>query len=198
MEEIAILVFDRLIELLNAPLLNEDMAWVTLPLVLSLLFMTLYFAKHKKEELGWNTAFGNTMIFIFVAIAIIREMYYRSGSWEALLSSGFYTSLIIGLIVLGAIFMYLTFRHLLPKKVAFFLFSTPPMNSIVYVIMAMVYSDVPPDEITALAGVVMLIMIVLIVKVLKIIWGGKAKKAILSKESSSKDHIAIPQNKKDV
>ena len=175
---LALEIFQRLEELVYAPLRNMDMMWVTIPLVISLVFMTLYFARYRKEELGWNTAFGNTMVFIFVAVAIMREIYMRSGSWGAILESGFYTLLILALIVAGSVLMFFTYFHLLPKRLAFFLFSTPPVNVSVYVIMAMVYADVPPDEITAGAGVVLLFLILTAIWIVKhlLMWFGFSKR----------------------
>ena len=51
-------VVSRFIELLLAPANNIDMIWMVIPLLVSTFLMTIYFGKYRKEELGWNTAFG--------------------------------------------------------------------------------------------------------------------------------------------
>jgi hypothetical protein len=165
-------VWDRTLELVLAPVNNMDMLWIAIPLVIATLFMTMYFGRYKKEELGWNTAFGNTMVFVFVAVAIIREMYIQGGeTFDAIFAGGLYSALAAGLIGTGFLLMFFTYFHLLPKRVAFFLFSAPPINVSVYAVMSLVYADVAADHVTALAAVVLLIIILIITKLLKLFVG---------------------------
>ncbi|MBU0527234.1 hypothetical protein KKE92_02030 [Candidatus Micrarchaeota archaeon] len=165
-------VWDRTVELVLAPINNMNMLWIAIPLVIATIFMTLYFGRYKKEELGWNTAFGNTMVFVFVAVAIIREMYIQGGeTFDAIFAGGLYSALAAGLIGAGLLLMFFTYFHLLPKKLAFFLFSAPPINVSVYAVMSLVYASVAADYITALAAVVLLIIILIITKILQLFIG---------------------------
>jgi len=157
----------RLMELLVAPLSNNEMLWAAIPLLIATLFMTLYFGRNRKEELGWNTAFGNTMVFLFVAINLIKQMYGQEGSWAHVFENKLYLTLSIGLAGASIILMLLTYFHLLPKRLAFFLFSAPPINVSVYVVMSIVYADVPPDWLTISAGVLFLILIIIAAWVLQ-------------------------------
>jgi hypothetical protein len=159
--EIVIAVLSRLAELVKAPLIDHKMLWAAAPLVIATLFMTLYFGKYRKEELGWNTAFGNTMVFLFVSINIIQYMYYSdgTGSWDNVLSNEFYFSITVILAAIALFFMFIVYYHLLPKRVVFFLFSAPPVNVSVYVLMTMVYTGVPVDYITLAAAVLLFLII---------------------------------------
>ena len=162
-------VWDRTLELVLAPVNNMDMLWLAIPLFIATLFMTMYFGRYKKEELGWNTAFGNTMVFLFVAVAIIREMYTQGGNtFDAIFAGGLYSALAAGLIGVGFLLMFFTYFHLLPKKLAFFLFSAPPINVSVYAVMSLVYANVAPDYITGLAAVVLLVFILVLARVLQL------------------------------
>jgi hypothetical protein len=161
-------VLDRTAELVLAPVNQIDMLWVAIPLLIATLFMTMYFGRYKREELGWNTAFGNTMVFVFVAVAIIREMYNQSGgSLESIFGNSLYTALAAGLVITGFLLMFFTYFHLLPKKLAFFLFSAPPINVSVYVVMSIVYANVSPDYMTALAAFVLLVIILVVARILQ-------------------------------
>jgi len=166
--EVAPQVWARTIELALAPLNNQNMLWIAIPLLIATLFMTLYFGRYKREELGWNTAFGNTMVFLFVALNLIKEMYQQGGSLEILFENRLYLLLTVGLMAAGVLLMFVTYFHLLPKRLAFFLFSAPPINVAVYVAMAIVYADVPTDYMTVLAGVLFLILILVIAKILQL------------------------------
>lgn len=167
--EIAQMILHRFIELVQAPLTDTQMLWTAVPLVIATVFMTLYFGKYRKEELGWATAFGNTMVFLFVSLGIIQYMYYvdGDGSWNNLLSNDFYFTITIALTLIALFLMFITYYHLLPKKVAFFLFSAPPVNVSVYVLMTIVYTEVPADYITLGAAVVLFLLIMLLLKVMQ-------------------------------
>jgi len=162
-------VQERLVELMLAPLTNQDMLWTAVPLLIATLFTTLYFGRNRREELGWNTAFGNSMVFLFVAINIIRAMYNYEGSWGSVISNTLYFPLSLGLAGASILLMFVTYFHLFPKRLAFFIFSAPPINVSVYVVMTMVYADVPPDYRTALAGLVFLVIILFLGKLLQLL-----------------------------
>jgi len=147
------LLWDRFMQLVSAPLTNMDILWFAIPLAIATLLMTLYFGKYR-EELGWESAFENTMIFIFVAIDLVRKMYYSSGegSWSNLFSNSLYTTVSVILVLAGFLFMIIAYYRLLPKKWAFFVFSYPPVNVTLYIIMTIVYTNVAADPITLVAG----------------------------------------------
>jgi len=162
--------WERFVDMVVVPIENPEMLWSVTPLIIAVLFMTLYFGRYKQEELGWNTAFGNTMVFLFVAINLIKEMYYDAGitSIGGLLDNPFYLFLSLGLAGTSFLLMMITYFHKIPQKIAFFMFSAPPLNVSIYVIMTMIYADVPADAITLLAAVILLIFILILTILLKI------------------------------
>ncbi len=159
----------RFLDLALAPIHNSNMLWAAIPLAIATLFITLYFGRNRQEELGWNTAFGNTMVFLFVAINLIREMYVQGGSWDSVLENRLYLALCIGLTCASVLMMFVTYFHLMPKRAAFFLFSAPPINVTVYVVMTIVYADVQPDLLTVAAGLLLLAMIVGLTRLIQLI-----------------------------
>jgi hypothetical protein len=68
MIDVLTIFWQRFLEILSAPSVHQEMIWIVLPLLLIIVLMTVYFAKYKDEELGWNTALGNSFILIFVSI----------------------------------------------------------------------------------------------------------------------------------
>lgn len=156
--EFAALVWARFLELALVPLRNTDMLWAAVPLVAATAFITLYFARHQREELGWNTAFGNTMVFLFMAMNLIREMYQSSSppSWENVTSNPLYLTFTVALACAGAFLMLVTYFHLLPKRLAFAIFSAVPINVAAYVMISIVYAGVPADPVTGVAGIVLM------------------------------------------
>lgn len=185
-------ILARFLVLIEAPMKNESMLWAAIPLVISTLFMTLYLGKYKKEELGWNTAFGNTMVFLFVSINLIHEMYVKSGgSWTGVLSQSFYLTITIALTVVAFLLMLITYYHLLPKNVAFFLFSAAPVNVAVYILISIVYAGVPADWITLGAAILFFVIIFTIVRIIQAIEGmaGKPDGISFDKEESPEEQV---------
>lgn len=159
--EFVFLVLERFIQLVSAPLTDPRMLWSAIPLFIATIFMTLYFGKYQQEQLGWNTAFGNTMVFLFVSIGIIQYLFYANGvgSWNNVLESGFNLTITLGLLGASTVLMLITYYHLLPKGIAFFLFSAAPVNVSVYVLMTIVYTGVPADRVTLGAAVLLFAVI---------------------------------------
>lgn len=190
-------ILSRFVTIVAAPLDDPQMLWAAIPLLIATLFMTLYFGKYKQEELGWNTAFGNTMVFLFVSINIIQYLFYSSGSggWSNIFNNEFYFSLTAGLAGAAIVLMLITYYHLLPKRAAFFLFSAPPVNVSVYVILAIVYSKVPADMFTLAAAVLLFAIIFGILRALQVLESMAGKPEGLSLDNKSKEEEVLQKLK---
>jgi len=159
----------RFVELLQAPLAEPNMLWFAIPLIIATIMMALYFGRYRKEELGWNTAFANAMVFIFVSIDIIRRMYESSQpySWLNIVDNPLYLMITIALSGFGIISMLVIYYHLLPKQITFRLFSNLPVNIAIYVLMCVVYAGVTLDKFTVLAGILLFLVVWVILKFLQ-------------------------------
>jgi len=71
-------VYSRFIELVTAPYHHTELLWITIPLIIVVLLMEFYFGRYEKEELGWNTAVGNALVLLFVAMDLYRYVYEHS------------------------------------------------------------------------------------------------------------------------
>ena len=137
-----------------APIKNPEILWITLPLILTMTLIELYFSKHEDESLGWNTAISNSLVLVFVGIDLIRWIvnnYHKIFGVKLLVS--------IVILLLGMFTMYLNFNHKIPEKIAFILFSTTPINMIAYVAIVFVYTFIPIDLSALVAGLVLVLMV---------------------------------------
>ncbi|MCP4647295.1 MAG: hypothetical protein GY852_06080 [bacterium] len=171
-------VWNRFMELLAAPATEPDMLWFAIPLIFATFMMTLYYGRYRKEVLGWNTAFENTMIFLFVSFDLFRQMYesMEPYSWMNIYNNPLYFSITIGLAAVSFFSMILVYYHLLPKKLAFMLFAKLPINIALYVTMCIVYVNVAANWITVGAGILLFLLVWIIVKLIQIVQGISAKK----------------------
>ncbi len=152
---------ERTITILQAPLNDVDMLWILIPLILTMVLLEFYFGRYKEEELGWNTAFGNSLVLIFVSVYLARYLYTNN-----LLGDKLKLTVIATLITFGLVITLVDFFHLLPKNLAFGISSKIPLNFLAYVSIILVYTNIPLDEITISAFLAILIGLFILVGII--------------------------------
>jgi hypothetical protein len=153
--------YERAIFILSQPIHNENLLWILIPLFLTLILMELYFGRYEKEELGWNTAFGNSLILIFVSANLINHLV-NNNLWADPIKTG----VILTLILIGFILTLLDYFHALPEKLAFAVSSKFPISFIAFLAILFVYIDIPIDQITLLAFVLIFIAAYIIISII--------------------------------
>ena len=156
-------LFNRGLDIVEAPLYVPNMLWMLLPLLATLLLMELYFGRYKEEELGWNTAFGNTLVLIFISIDLFRRIFEPSGqSILQFIISASDIKVIIPLWIAGLalVLMIVDFFHFLPKKVAYILCSPTYINLLGLLGIVIVYSPTIPLDWTTVFACAILFAIV--------------------------------------
>lgn len=157
-------------ELLTAPYYYPDMIWMVIPLVTTLLVMQLYFGRYSKEEMGWNTAVGNTLVLFFISLDLLRNVYNIP---PADLINFFYypvkttVAMLVGVEALTLFFA--DFFRFLPKRLAFFISSPLPVNLTAYVAITLVYSHLTFDRYLLLAALLLFAILFVIIHVLQYI-----------------------------
>lgn len=170
---------ERISDLLTAPLEYTQMIYIVTPMVITLLLMEFYFGRYTTEELGWNTAVGNALVLIFVAVDLLKTTYpglkptiLAQMAFHNITNPGTAGNLFISTIItivifgFGMLLLVTDFFHWLPKKLAFFISSSLPINLMAYIGIVLVYSNntgtkpVPLDWYT-LAAAVCLFMVLL-------------------------------------
>src|SRR3989344_5736472 len=69
-------ILKELLFFVKAPVENTQILWVSVPLFITIIVMTFYFGLYKREELGWNTSVGNSIVLLFVCVDLLRTMYH--------------------------------------------------------------------------------------------------------------------------
>lgn len=152
-EDVMPVFLERLIEIVTAPIVHQEMLWILFPAITTMILMTIYFGRYRNEELGWNTAVGNALVLIFVSLNLFEQAYPQENPLRALSSfievlqeHALFSSETLPGIIAGSILVYavlllvLDFFHILPKNVAFFISSPLPINTVAYFGIVFVYS----------------------------------------------------------
>lgn len=145
----------RLVQVVLVPQFNPDVIWSIAPLLFGLVMMQMYFGKYKTEELGWNTAFGNSVSLMWVVAILGRYLYVEYGYQQAMNTPGLQGQmLLVGILaVLTVWLIVINYKHALPKNVAFMLGSSLPTSIFAYLAIVIVMGRVPVDLNTLIAGV---------------------------------------------
>ncbi|HII14959.1 MAG TPA: hypothetical protein HA362_01490 [Nanoarchaeota archaeon] len=149
-------------EILKAVFRHPEMLWVIIPVIISMVLISYYFGKYKKEELGWNTAFGNGVVMLFACADLIRYLYAHG-----LLGWNNYTILVSVVLLEGLALTTLDFLHALPKSFAFALSSGMTVNAILIFLIVLVYGQIPLDYITAVAVTFLAAGIVILLRIMQ-------------------------------
>lgn len=163
------LVLERFNELVSAPLNHPDMIWIVAPMVLIVLSMNFYFGRHHNEELGWNTAFGNSLVLVFVSVDLVRFMYHMAEpvGWRNFLANPVESLVVVGVGVEGLLLYFTNYLHALPKKLSFWVGSALPVNLQAYIAIAIVYTEIPFDGVTMTAAVLLFFALFFVLKTLR-------------------------------
>jgi len=179
--------------LLGAPLWVPEMIWIIAPLLVTFLAMTFYFGLYEGEELGWNTSVANTIVLFFVAIDLLRTMFYYSSPpsiWNYLFNP--WKLLTVLIIIAEAILLFsLAFRHAIPKNVMFFIASPLPVNLQAYVIATLVYLRLPPTWYTLSAALLLFACLFVISKLLQLLqlfWIEQGHRRIVGEIKRMREH----------
>jgi len=127
------------------------------PVIINIIIMEFYFGRHATEELGWNTAFGNSIVLLFVSVDLLRYLFNHH-----LLYLNFKVVLVGAIIFVGVIMTLLDYFHGLPKQLAFALSSKLPINFLALMGILLIYTDIPLDKGTYGAFFVLLACLYLI------------------------------------
>ncbi len=166
-------VYSRAQEIVLAPYTAPTILWTILPLMLTTFMLGLYFGRYKTEELGWNTAFGNTISLLWVTTALIRFLYEEYGSWV------FFTwdpaghtpkVIVIGFLSLWAFLLAIcNFFHALPKWLSFLISSAVPVNITALLFIIIVIGKIPVDSATFIAAILLFVLVAIAYSIIEAI-----------------------------
>ncbi|MCK4521509.1 MAG: hypothetical protein KAU20_02965 [Nanoarchaeota archaeon] len=157
-------LFIRILEILLVPYVHKETIWAIAPLIFALIMLQMYFGKYKTEQLGWNTAFGNTISLMWVTAILLkylRDSYGLLNAWQTSGLKGYFV-IIIGLGLLTLILAIFNFNHLIPKKFAFLISSSLPTNGLAYFIIVIVIGKIPLDRLTFWATLIIFIFLAIV------------------------------------
>ncbi len=141
--------------------------WEVIPLAIATILLLLYFQRYREERPGWNDYLGNSLVFLFVAMGLLRYIYSLDSAGAINFITYQSKSIaVVFLFLIGLILMRFNFEHLLPEKFAKYLGSTLTINLIAYAMILFVYT---PREFSVEVVLALLILIMILSVILELL-----------------------------
>lgn len=163
-------IFPRFLEMVFVTIQKKETLEILIPLMITLFLIQLYFGRNRDEQIGWNTAYANCIVLLFVIAHLGTYVYEKYGT-EAIYSFGgvaYYKTLfvlILGLVALSL--MFIDYFHSIDERFSFLMSSSIFINVISFIGVVLVYSDILFDWITVLASLFIFFIVVVFFKILR-------------------------------
>ena len=151
----------RIIQIILVPSYVPDVIWSIAPLFFALVMVQMYQGRYKTEELGWNSAFSNSVSLMWATAVLLRYIYLSYGFVYAYNTPGLRGQLIlVGVVAFSTLLLIIfNYRHSLPKQLAFFLADSVPTTVLAYLSIVIVMGRVPVDRYTLVAGLLIFLFL---------------------------------------
>ena len=143
---------------------NPEVLWIIIPLIFATVIILAYFERYKEERAGWNTYLSNSLVLLFVSIALLRYIYTINGIGFFNFIESFHKTIATAILLLvGLILLKFNFSHVLPERFEIYISSVLTLNIATYAIVLFVNSKFPPslNELFALLIIVISFSIIL-------------------------------------
>ncbi|PLW80081.1 hypothetical protein C0585_04145 [Candidatus Woesearchaeota archaeon] len=131
------------LEIFKSPAKDWSVFWLLAPIFLFWIILEIYFDKHKKEALGWNTALGNGLSLFWVTISCLKFIFALMMSHDITTSFGtevFWRMVAIFFIFTYSIFIiWVSFKHNIKDKYFYPIASPTPIYYLSAVIVLLAY-----------------------------------------------------------
>lgn len=157
------LIFEQISFILSVPFSNSDILWTVFPLITTTIIIELYFGSHKEESLGWNSATANGLILVYVGINIVNDLI-DSGAFN---TNMFGSQIALGILSMGGLLVFVSFFHILPKEIAFFISSGLVVHYLAFLGVVFIYTGMVYTELTSYAAILIFLALVVFFSIVK-------------------------------
>ena len=200
-------IFPRFLDMVFVTIKKTETLEILIPLLITLFLIQLYFGRNKDEQIGWNTAYANCIVLLFV-VAHLGTYVYSNYGLDALYNLGgtaYYKTLfvlILGLVALSL--MFIDFFHSIDERFSFLMSSSIFINVISFIGVVLVYSDIVFDLVTLFASLFIFVLVIIFFKLLRsVVPPSQSAEKYLEKKEEEKEEkrkivrheILIKQNR---
>ena len=175
-------------QIFKEPWLQKESLWMILPLIIILIFMHLYFGRYRSEELGWNSAFGNSISLLWILVLLSRFLFDKYTFQELYFGNQFSKLVAVGVLLIWVVIMFtFNFFHTLPKKLAFVISSAGSVYIFAYIVISLIVGNLMLGWDIFFASIILFFFFFLIIQLIK---------HLVPMSSSAKQDLKMRKEKK--
>ena len=163
-------VIPRATEMVVATIQKKETLEILIPLTVTLFLVQVYFGRNKDEQIGWNTAYANCIVLLFVTAnlgAYVYENYGLTAFYENGTQAYYKTLFVIILGLTAVCLMFIDFFHSIDERMSFLLSSSIFISLIAFVATVLVYSEIPFDKVTLITSLFILLALIIFFGIVK-------------------------------
>ncbi|MBD3304507.1 hypothetical protein GF343_05145 [Candidatus Woesearchaeota archaeon] len=106
-------------EIFIRPWQHAETLWIILPLIIVLVLIHVYFGRYPTEQIGWSTAFANSISLLWVCVLLIKFLFSKYSFTEMYTVPSAIEAGIVVIILIASVLLLLllNFYHALPKGI---------------------------------------------------------------------------------
>ena len=150
-------VLPRIQDLVITAYHDEEILWAVVPVLINLFLIQIYFGRNKEEIIGFDTAYANSIVVIFVGAGLIKYMQetYALQAFLVPETDAFVKAIFVGVVlVLAFILALITLFHAVSQKFAAFITNAVVISFITLISIVIVHSSVQLDRDTLASGMI--------------------------------------------
>lgn len=162
------IILSHVWQILREPWLQRESLWMVLPLIIILIFIHIYFGRYRSEELGWNSAFGNTVSLLWISV-ILYKFLFDNYTFKELISGGQLGKFIIVTLLTVWVLTLFTFNffHIIPKKISFIISSAGSVYILAYIVISFIVGNFMFNLEFALSSLIVFLLLLGMIQLIK-------------------------------
>jgi len=137
------LIWIRVVQLLGTFKDSPEMLWFLIPLMVTMIAMEFYFGRFCQETLGWQSAVENNFTLLFVALDMLRHLFYSNVS--EIVQYKLRLSIALFVVAVAIFLILMEYFRVISEKFAYLISSHFVINLTAVFIVILVYSESPID-----------------------------------------------------
>lgn len=132
-----------------------------------LILIHVYFGRYRDEELGWNSAFGNSISLLWVSIILFKFLLDKYSLQELYFGNQYGKFLLISLLALWVLILFVfNFFHVLPKKLAFIVSSASSVYILAYIVISLIVGDFSLNKEIVFSSLLLFVILLGIIQII--------------------------------
>lgn len=147
---------------------TPEVLWAIAPLIIATILIIIYFEIYHKEDYVWSSYLSNSLVLLFVSLALFKYLFsIEGGGYANLIDYPAKSIATIALLFIGVTLTKFNFEHVLPERFSKHLSSPLTINLAALGIILFVYSSIKYNIYSTISLIILVLILILIFNLIK-------------------------------